>query len=241
LGAKNVANDGPGNASFTTPLSVMSTGVATATATDANGNSSEFSACVPICTFALSPTSQNFTSAGGSNSFMVTTPNGCPWAAVSNNAFITITPPPNGTGNGTVNYSVAANPSITPRTGTITVENQTFTLTQDGAPCTFAINPTSQSFSASGGTGTVTVTSPTGCNWTAVSNDGFITVTSGATGNGNGTVGYSVAAKLDIGPRTGTITIAGQTFTVNQSGVDCTYTIAPMTQNSPVGGGTGTI
>src|SRR5262249_46197582 len=86
LGSTNVTTDGSGNASFTTTLSVMSTGVATATATDANGNSSEFSACVPICTFALSPTSQNFTSAGGSNSFMVTTPNGCPWAAVSNNA-----------------------------------------------------------------------------------------------------------------------------------------------------------
>jgi hypothetical protein len=160
---------------------------------------------------------------------------------VSNAAFITITSGSSGTGSGTVNYSVAANPSITPRSGTITVENQTFTVTQDGARCTFQINPTSQSFTSAGGTGTVTVTAPTGCAWTAVSNDGFITVTSGASGDGNGSVGYSVAAKVDAGPRTGTITIAGQTFTVTQSGADCIFAIAPTGQNFPVGGGTGTV
>ena len=60
-----------------------------------------------------------------------------------------------------------------------------------------------------GGTATVNVTATAGCAWTAVSNDAFITVTSGASGTGNGAVGISVAA--NTGPfRSGTLTIAGQ-------------------------------
>src|SRR6185312_8057594 len=63
-----------------------------------------------------------------------------------------------------------------------------------GGTCSFSINPTSASFAAAGGSGSVTVSTSAGCNWTAASNNSFITVTSGASGSGNGTVNYSVAA-----------------------------------------------
>jgi hypothetical protein len=80
-----------------------------------------------------------------------------------------------------------------------------------------AISPNFKSFAGNGGAGTVTVTMPAGTNWTAVSNDtGWITVTSGWTGTGNGSVGYSVAANTQTSIRSGTITIAGQIFTVYQ-------------------------
>jgi glucose/arabinose dehydrogenase len=85
-------------------------------------------------------------------------------------------------------------------------------------PCTFAITPTSANFTRTGGTGSVSVTAPGGCAWTAASNASWITITSGASGNGNGTVAYSVGPYG--GPpkkRTGTMTIAGQTFTVQQT------------------------
>jgi hypothetical protein len=62
------------------------------------------------------------------------------------------------------------------------------------------------------------VTAGASCAWTATSNSGFITILSGATGTGNGTVSYSVAANPSTSPRTGTVTIAGQTFTVTQAG-----------------------
>jgi uncharacterized delta-60 repeat protein len=81
--------------------------------------------------------------------------------------------------------------------------------------CSYSINPTSQNFGFAGGSGSVAVTVINGCAWTAVSNDGWISVTGGASGNGNGMVDYSVAANVGVA-RTGTITIAGQTFTVTQ-------------------------
>lgn len=87
-----------------------------------------------------------------------------------------------------------------------------------GGTCSFSINPTSASYAAAGGSGSVTVTAGAGCNWTAVSNATFITITSGSSGSGNGTVNYSVAANTGSGSRNGTMTIAGQTFTVTQAG-----------------------
>lgn len=87
-----------------------------------------------------------------------------------------------------------------------------------GGACTYSISPTSASVAAGGGTGTVSVTAGAGCNWTAASNDAFITITGGASGVGSGTVSYSVAANTGAASRTGTLTIAGLTFTVTQAG-----------------------
>jgi Zn-dependent metalloprotease len=93
--------------------------------------------------------------------------------------------------------------------------------TDCGGTCTFAISPASASSPSTGGTGTVTVTATAGCSWSAVSNAAFITITSGASGTGNGTVGYSVASNTATTSRTGTLTIAGLTFTVTQAGTTC--------------------
>jgi hypothetical protein len=79
------------------------------------------------------------------------------------------------------------------------------------------IFPARRSFGYSTGSGTISVTAPGTCNWTAVSdNPEFITITSGGSGTGNGTVTYSVASNSG-GVRAGTLTIAGRTFTLGQA------------------------
>ncbi|HUQ32406.1 MAG TPA: M36 family metallopeptidase [Pyrinomonadaceae bacterium] len=90
--------------------------------------------------------------------------------------------------------------------------------TDCGGTCSFSISPTSSSQPATGGTGSVSVTATAGCSWSAVSNASFITITAGSSGTGNGTVSYSVASNAGTTSRTGTMTIAGQTFTVTQAG-----------------------
>ena len=95
--------------------------------------------------------------------------------------------------------------------------SQTFdNVLVDQANCTYSIAPTSSSAASGGGTGTVSVTTQSGCNWAAVSNSPFITVTSGNSGSGSGTVAYSVASNSGA-QRTGTLTIAGRTFTLTQA------------------------
>jgi hypothetical protein len=169
-----------------------------------------------ICAYSISPTSFSHSSGAETGSISVTAPSGCPWTATSNETWITITSESSGTGNGTVNYSVSANTSLSSRTGTIIIAGQTFTVYQAGVSCTYSIFPTTQSFGASEGTESVSVSTQSGCVWTATSNETWITITSGSSGTGNGTVNYSVSANTDSSLRTGTIIIAGQTFTVAQ-------------------------
>src|SRR4029079_4538802 len=62
-----------------------------------------------------------------------------------------------------------------------------------------------------------TVVINAGCLWTAVSNNpDWITITSGANGTGEGAVAYSVNSNATVSPRTGSISVADQTFTIYQ-------------------------
>ncbi|MDS4028648.1 MAG: lectin-like protein [Candidatus Contendobacter sp.] len=86
-----------------------------------------------------------------------------------------------------------------------------------GGGCSYTIDPPNQAFEYLGGSGTVTVSTPDGCAWTAQSHDDWITLTAGASVTGSGAVTYSVAANSSSAKRTGTLTIAGKTHTVTQN------------------------
>jgi hypothetical protein len=187
------------------------------------------------CTYSISPTSNSVGIAGGSGTVGVACGSSCLWTANSNNSWITVTGGANGSGSGTVSYSVAAN-SGQARSGTITIAGQTFTVNQ-ASSCTYSISPMSDSFGSAGGSGSISVACGSNCPWTANSNDSWITVAGGA--SGPGTVSYSVAANSGQA-RSGTITIADQTFTVNQAS-GCTYSISPTSDSFGSAGGSGSI
>jgi hypothetical protein len=92
-------------------------------------------------------------------------------------------------------------------------------LSSSGLPCAYRISPTNKNFGSIGGQGTVAVTAPPGCPWTAVSNArswvGIIS-TKQETDSGNGVVSYSVAQN-SYSDRVGTMTIAGHIFTISQN------------------------
>jgi uncharacterized repeat protein (TIGR03803 family) len=91
-----------------------------------------------------------------------------------------------------------------------------FTLVQ---PCTYSLSPTYVTVPAIALSNTFTVTaSSTNCPWTATNNVDWITITSASSGEGDGTVAYSVAANTNatVSSRVGTITVAGKAFTVTQ-------------------------
>ena len=120
-----------------------------------------------------------------------------------------------------------------PTTGTYVIEATSYTTTGRGSyslalqlegggggggGCTFGVNPVNLAFAAPGGPGTitVTVTSGTGCAWTASSPVPFVTITSGASGSGPGTVQFTVAANTGAG-RTATLSVAGQPVSLSQA------------------------
>lgn len=193
------------------------------------------------CSFAIAPASQAVGSGAQTGTVSVTASSGCTWTAASNVSWITVTSGSSGNGNGTVGYSVLANTASASRTGTLTIGGQTFTLTQAGVACTTTLSPASQSVSEAASTGSVAVTSAAGCSWSASSNDNWITITSGSSGNGNGSVGYSVAANTTANSRSGTVTIGGQIFTLNQAPLNCQYSLSPPSVALSEAGGSGTV
>ncbi len=114
------------------------------------------------------------------------------------------------------------------RTGTVTVADQTVTITQPGVACTFAVAPLSTAAPVAGGSSDVTVTAPAGCDWVATTTTPWLTVTAGASGSGDGTVTVTAAANPAALERIGTVTVAGQTVTFTQPGVACSFTVAPL-------------
>src|SRR5208283_3426511 len=86
-------------------------------------------------------------------------------------------------------------------------------------PSSAALSPASASFGSPGGEGTFSLTiAPASANWSASSNVDWLTVPSGSTRAGNWILMYSVAPNPSSAARTGQITVAGATFSVNQAG-----------------------
>ena len=83
-------------------------------------------------------------------------------------------------------------------------------------PCAYAVTPLHRDVLWPAGTGELVVTTGPSCAWTAASESGFLTVTSGAAGMGSGTVTYALAANAG-GPRTGALLVAGKRVTVYQA------------------------
>jgi O-glycosyl hydrolase len=171
------------------------------------------------CFTSLTPTSQSLgAGAGAGGPIMVTTGAGCAWTATARESWISITSPASTIGNGTVTFNVSAN-SGEARAGAIEIAGHIFTVTQAAASsgCSASISPASQFVDAGTSAGrSVSVTAAPGCAWAATAAVEWITITSGATGNGNGLVLFTVWA--NAGPaRTGTISVAGRLHTVSQA------------------------
>jgi hypothetical protein len=97
----------------------------------------------------------------------------------------------------------------------------------DPAACTFSITPSQAAVGPFASAGTVAVTAPGGCSWTAASNAPWISIASGAQGTGDGVVAYSVQGNPLPTPRQGTLTIAGLNFAIAQEEAQSSKHVPP--------------
>jgi hypothetical protein len=118
--------------------------------------------------------------------------------------------------------------------------------------CPISLAPLAETFQAQGGLGSFTVTTGANCKWIATTPDSWITPFRGPfycpaiaglncpppPPSGTGTFQFAVASNSTTAARTGSISVGGQTFTINQLGIsaDCTFTVNP-TQNTLTGSG----
>ena len=85
-------------------------------------------------------------------------------------------------------------------------------------PCNYQLSPTTASFSPGSGTATITVQEPDDCSWKASTGAGWLSMTAGDSGTGNGSVKFSLAVNAGTSPREGVIIIGDQLFRVMQAG-----------------------
>ena len=171
------------------------------------------------CTFSVTPTSQNFPVAGGTNTFMVQT--ACGWQATSNVNWITLNNANNGVSGLPVSYSVAANTCVAARSGTITLQQTNLTkpptlaVSQDGSPNNLSLSAYSATVASAASDGRISVTTGDGCGWSATTDVSWIQITFGASGTGNGGISYHLLANT-VAQRIGNIHVGALTYTITQ-------------------------
>jgi hypothetical protein len=196
------------------------------------------------CTIGLSKDHDSFPVGGGTGTFDVVAAEGCGWTATSQVSWIRVPDPPDGPGTGsrTLTYVVDANAGPASRIGTITVADKSFTVEQAGtSSCDFEVTPIDvRACMAEGFVRTVTVTTGSGCPWTASAGAAWLTFVSGSSGAGSGTINYTLGDNFDAA-RQGNIEVrwptptAGQNVRVAQAG--CLYGVSRNSVDVPVGGG----
>jgi Pro-kumamolisin, activation domain/Bacterial Ig-like domain (group 3) len=127
-------------------------------------------------------------------------------------------------GGNLIAASYEGSPAFLASSGSITVN-----VNGGATSCNYSLSADSVSVGPGAGNATVNVQSTTGCAWTASSNASWLAITSGSSGSGDGTVGYSFAANTGATALAGTLTIAGQTFTVTQAEIPPPLAFYPLT------------
>jgi hypothetical protein len=131
------------------------------------------------------------------------------WSATSDQSWLTVSPD-SGTDDETLTFTATANPTVSPRTASVTIKGrsvspQTITVTQEAGEASLSLSATSASIgAAANSTATIDVTSNT--DWTAVSDQSWLTV-SPASATGKGRLTLTATANPAISTRTAVITV----------------------------------
>lgn len=170
------------------------------------------------CSYAIDPESRDIgVNAGNGAVALMASRSDCNWSALSFVDWVSLSSPTTGSGNAIVTYSVLPNGRSAPREGYLSVGARPFKIRQAGLACSWTLSPSGVTAPTEGLTGktiAVTANAPD-CAWTAKSNAGWVFLTAGMSGLGSGTVTYTIGPNPGA-VRAGTVTIAGQTFTVEQ-------------------------
>ncbi len=186
-----------------------------------------------LCNSSVAPQSQSLPGRGGAISFNLTLSPGCPWEAVLNSQFfnssaLTLNAPKFGvvsTSPILITGTVTQNPNTgSGLTQTVRIGTATFTVNQDAGSCQDpVISPLSAAFDSSGGIRNLTLTLPSQCSWTAVPGAPWLSVSNNPSGTGPSSITI-FAGPNSFSARSTTLTIAGKSIGVTQSGSTCTAT-----------------
>lgn len=185
--------------------------------TDGDANNINFTL---NCVYQLSQQSTEVSAAGTqTGNFAVSSL--CRWSASVSSPTPWITVNGSSSGNGSVSFTVSPNETTETRTGSISVGDKIFNISQSPsqANCLFSLSQTSANVPAKPNTSDIfsfEVRTTTGCAWTATSEVDWIMISPQTrTGTGTGNVNFTVSESITS--RIGRIRVQGRVFTVYQS------------------------
>ncbi len=114
---------------------------------------------------------------------------------------------------------------------------QTSATAPDSVKCQVTVSGTTASFSASGGSGVISVSAERECPWTSNASATWISIRGSSNGQGDGSVSYSVAANQVPSPRSGALVVAATTVLLNQAAAPCVFSLSPTQETIAAGGG----
>ncbi len=164
------------------------------------------------------PASWSFPPTGGETTLTIEA--NTSWSATVSDNWLRIIGNSSGDGDGTLRYQVDPNTTTGRRSALVRVNDRQHQVWQDAANADVRIDPDSARFTASGGEGTVSVIASQA--WIATASVPWISLEPPASGSGDGTLSYTVAANNRNEARVGAISISGQTHTVRQDGLAST-------------------
>ncbi|MBO1320227.1 BACON domain-containing protein [Acanthopleuribacter pedis] len=197
----------------------------------------------PDCRLDVVPQSAAFAIEGGTGNMVISSPDDCDWRVSTSAPWINILGDPDEISPERVGYEVQSNTAVSPRTATIRVGDQLFTVTQEGvSPCVYIAQPSHTNVLAQGGKGTFRLMTRDYCEWQARSNSDWIQLTGDARGKGEATIGIEVRANSESTARTGVIEIGNANFVVIQEGrAPCSVTLTAETLQMGAKGGRQTV
>jgi len=110
-------------------------------------------------------------------------------------------------------------------------------VTDATAGCSYSVTPASQVTYGALDARTYTVVAPSGCSWSATSDQPWATILRGATSAGTGALFVQAQPNNTGTARTANLSVGGQIVTLVQSASSCTYYLSPPSATVGAGGG----
>ena len=188
----------------------------------------------------LGETNKTVAAEGGNYSVQLTLAQRVNWEAVENCDWLHVTSGSEGAGSATIAWTADANPTVTNRWGSMTIGGIEYVVEQDGLAAEVTCDQTFFD-DVQSDFGSISVYTEGGGQWTAESNDDWIHIMPGDEfGAGAGDVWFVIDDyPLTTQSRTGSITVAGKTVYITQSGYK--LSIEPMIADVGSNAGAGEI
>ena len=104
--------------------------------------------------------------------------------------------------------------------------SETSVTAPTSSKCQVSATGSPTSFGSNGGSGSLAISAPRDCAWTAGVDAGWVSLSGDRNGQGDATLPYSVSSNGEAAVRTATVAVSGQNVQLKQDAAPCRYSLS---------------